>query len=53
MERIPVIEISYPTIQGEGMVIGQKRCLCAQRDATTVAVGAIHRLRGTVLQKMK
>ncbi len=53
MERIPVIEIFGPTIQGEGMVIGQKRCLSARQAATIVAVGAIRRLRGTVRRKMK
>ena len=24
MSKIPVLEIFYPTIQGEGMVVGQK-----------------------------
>ncbi|GIQ65760.1 hypothetical protein PACILC2_43280 [Paenibacillus cisolokensis] len=45
---IPVIELFGPTVQGEGMAIGQKRCSSARPAATTGAAGAIPRSHGTV-----
>ena len=52
MPKIPVLEIFGPTIQGEGAVIGQKRCLLEQVVVIIDVVGAIQVLHGMALLKM-
>lgn len=51
--RIPVMEIFGPTVQGEGMVIGQKRCLFAPRVAIIAAPGATRPLPGTAVARTR
>lgn len=46
MSKVPVMEIFGPTIQGEGMVIGQKRCLSEQQAAIILVLGVILPLHG-------
>ncbi len=51
--KIPVLEIFGPTIQGEGMVIGQKLC-SFERQAVIIPVhGVIQNLPGTGRKKKK
>lgn len=51
--RIPVMEIFGPTVQGEGMVIGQKRCLFVPPAAIIAAPGATRPLPGTVVARTR
>ena len=46
MSKIPVLEIFGPTIQGEGMVVGQKQCLSVQLVVIIAVLGVILLLRG-------
>lgn len=48
---IPVLEIFGPTIQGEGMVIGRKRCSSGQPAAIIPAAGVTPLSLGTGLLK--
>ena len=53
MSKIPVLEIFYPTIQGEGMVVGQKQCLSVQLVVIIAVLGVILLLRGMDQLKIK
>lgn len=52
VKPIPVLEVFGPTIQGEGMVIGQKKqCLFVPVAVITVVPGVTRRLPGMEQEK--
>lgn len=51
MSKIPVLEIFGPTIQGEGMVVGQRLCLFELLAVTIAVLGVILLLHGMDRQR--
>ena len=47
-EKMPIMEVFGPTIQGEGMVIGQKTIFIRTGGCDFIVIGAIQLLHGTV-----
>ena len=52
LSKIPVIEIFGPTIQGEGMVVGQKTMFVRTAGCDYPVLGVIQRLRGMAVESI-